>query len=196
MKHLCVQLLSMLSLASFWKTYPWIRGRQGATLMNDSYRKITVYKLHCFVMAQQFFYWRTQAIGSASGILLCLNVLQKRGRKLLQVLVMVIVQDVWWDKDSKNGYMSRPLILVSKRALSYPKESHPPCAEVLLQWTIRQLHWGFLVAEGFWPSHQCLFLYILPWLWISWCFRICPCTLLITWTKAEVAFVRCKVLLP
>lgn len=56
MKHLCVQLLSMLSLASFWKIYPWIRERQGATLMNDIYRKITVYKLHYFVMTPQFFY--------------------------------------------------------------------------------------------------------------------------------------------
>lgn len=41
MKHLCAQLLSMLSLASFLKMYPWIRGRQGATLMNGSYRKIS-----------------------------------------------------------------------------------------------------------------------------------------------------------
>lgn len=41
MKHLCVQLLSMLSLVSFWKMYPWIRGSQGAMLMNESYRNIS-----------------------------------------------------------------------------------------------------------------------------------------------------------
>lgn len=39
-----------------WKMYLWSGGRQGATLMNDSYRKNTVQKLRYFVMAQLFFY--------------------------------------------------------------------------------------------------------------------------------------------
>lgn len=46
------------------------------------------------MMAQQFFY-EGQKQGSAAGILLCLNVLQKRGRKLLLVFIVVIVQDIW-----------------------------------------------------------------------------------------------------
>lgn len=136
-------------------------------------------------MAQQFFY-EGQKQGFNAGVLLCLNVLQKRGRKLLQVFIVVIVQDVCWDKDTKDNYMSRSSILMSKRALSFSKLSHALCAQVLLQWTIWWLPWGFLVAEAFLPLHQCLLLYILPWLWISQSFRIHSCTLLITRTKQRL----------